>query len=63
MDQLPIEKFIKLLMALSILFLVTAFVALIFGLIEFKQWLDRRDDKIMAIEYCFTGNGEHYLCN
>lgn len=50
----------KLIVAL-ILTLLTILVGITIA--SLSEWSEHREDKVMALEYCFTESGEHYQCD
>ena len=36
-------------------------VVIIIGIVAFLRWSDKRDDKLMSIDYCWDVNGNHYI--
>lgn len=36
-------------------------IALIIGIVYFLKWSDKQTDALMAIDYCWDLNGQHYV--
>lgn len=57
------EKFANLIIGLSLVLTVLGFIGLAILGAKAWKWFDQREKTVMAIEYCFTESGEHYVCD